>query len=65
MAWLKKKPTMMVGIDVTHPGIRAKWGSPSIAAVVANSDDEFVQFPGSIGIQKGREEVSSRFGFVR
>ena len=50
---------MMVGIDVTHPGVRAKYGSPSIAAVVANSDDEFVQFPGSIRIQEGRKEVGN------
>lgn len=51
MSWLRKKLTMMVGIDVTHAGPTSKPGTPSIAAVVANSDDSFVQFPASMRIQ--------------
>jgi hypothetical protein len=43
MAWLTKDKTMMVGIDVTHPGPTSRVGSPSIAAVVASVDDNFVQ----------------------
>lgn len=50
--WLKKKTTMMVGIDVTHPGMGTQEGTPSIAAVVASIDDRFVQFPASLRIQK-------------
>jgi hypothetical protein len=57
MKWLKKKKTMMVGIDVTHPGPGSREGSPSIAAVVASTDDNFVQFPASLEIQKGKKEV--------
>ncbi|KAF6752684.1 QDE2 protein [Ephemerocybe angulata] len=57
MKWLRKKKTIMVGIDVTHPGPGSKEGSPSIAAVVASTDDNFVQFPASLRIQKGKEEM--------
>lgn len=32
MAWLNKKPTMMIGMDVTHPGPTSAAGTPSIAA---------------------------------
>ncbi|KAK0486559.1 argonaute-like protein [Armillaria novae-zelandiae] len=52
MTWLRKKKTMMVGIDVTHPGPGTKFGTPSIAAVVASVDDDFVQFPASMRIQR-------------
>ena len=57
MQWLRKKKTMMVGIDVTHPGPGSKDGTPSIAAVVASVDDNFVQFPASIRIQASKQEV--------
>ncbi|KAJ2936747.1 hypothetical protein H1R20_g354, partial [Candolleomyces eurysporus] len=57
MRWLKKKKTMMVGIDVTHPGPGSREGSPSIAAVVASTDDNFVQFPASLEIQRGKQEM--------
>lgn len=52
MEWLNKKSTMMVGIDVTHPGIGTQEGTPSIAAVVASVDNQFVQFPASLRIQQ-------------
>ncbi|KAH9942807.1 Piwi-domain-containing protein [Amylocystis lapponica] len=52
MRWLTEKKTMMVGIDVTHPGPTSKLGSPSITAVVASVDDKFVQYPASMSIQK-------------
>ncbi|KAJ8091756.1 hypothetical protein PM082_020991 [Marasmius tenuissimus] len=56
MDWLRKKKTMMVGIDVTHRGPGSKDGTPSIAAVVANVDEDFVQFPASMRIQ-GTHEI--------
>ena len=52
MQWLNKKSTMMVGIDVTHPGMGTQEGTPSIAAVVASVDKQFVQFPASLRIQQ-------------
>ncbi|KAF8664851.1 hypothetical protein AX16_000692 [Volvariella volvacea WC 439] len=51
MTWLTKKKTMLVGIDVTHRGPGSREGTPSIAAMVANTDDTFVQFPASLKLQ--------------
>jgi len=57
MKWLTKKKTMMVGIDVTHPGPGSREGTPSIAAVVASVDDSFVQFPASLRVQESKKEM--------
>ena len=57
MKWLTSKTTMIVGMDVTHPGPTSIKGTPSIAAVVASVDDTFVQFPASIRVQKSKKEV--------
>lgn len=58
MAWLQKLPTMLVGIDVTHPSPKSVKGTPSIAAVVASVDHLFAQYPASMEIQKSKKEVS-------
>ena len=65
LGWLKTTPTMVVGMDVTHPSPHSIPGTPSVAAVVANVDDTFAQFPVSLRVQKGREEVSSSNTFLR
>ena len=57
MKWLTSKTTMIVGMDVTHPGPTSIRGTPSVAAVVASVDDTFVQFPASIRVQKSKKEV--------
>ncbi|EGN97702.1 hypothetical protein SERLA73DRAFT_92911 [Serpula lacrymans var. lacrymans S7.3] len=59
MKWLTQEKTMVVGMDVTHPGPASRKGTPSIAAVVASVDDSFVQFPASMRIQEGRKEASN------
>ncbi|KAF9467546.1 argonaute-like protein [Collybia nuda] len=64
MKWLTKEKTMMVGIDVTHPGPGTRDGTPSIAAVVANIDDDFVQFPASLRIQWGKKEARPASLFI-
>ena len=56
-AWLKREKTMLVGMDVTHPGPGSIKGTPSIAAVVASYDDFYAQFPASLRIQESRKEV--------
>lgn len=61
MTWLTKAKTMMVGIDVTHPGPSSVPGTPSIAAVVASVDQDFVQFPASLRLQRSKQEVSTLF----
>lgn len=55
---LKQPPTMLVGMDVTHPGPSTVKGTPSIAAVVASSDLHFAQYPASMRIQESKKEVS-------
>jgi eukaryotic translation initiation factor 2C len=61
MAWLKKAPTMLVGIDVTHPGPGSVRGTPSIAAVVASCESDFAQYPASMEIQETKKEVCGFF----
>ena len=48
---------MIVGIDVTHPAPNSMENAPSIVGMVASIDNQFGQWPGSIKIQKGRQEI--------
>ena len=57
LSWLTREPTILVGIDVTHPGSSSVPGTPSIAGVVASVDKDFVQFPASLRLQKSKQEV--------
>ena len=54
---LTKTRTMVVGIDVTHPSPGSMEEAPSVAGVVASINDRFAQWPASVRIQKGREEM--------
>jgi eukaryotic translation initiation factor 2C len=54
---LRQPPTMLVGMDVTHPGPSTVRGTPSIAAVVASADLRFSQYPASMRIQETKKEV--------
>jgi hypothetical protein len=60
MKWLREKKTMMVGCDVTHPGPTSLPGTPSVAAVVASIDDNFVQFPASLRLQSFTKDRVSK-----
>ncbi|KAG2119355.1 Piwi domain-containing protein [Suillus clintonianus] len=57
LGWLTKAKTMVVGMDVTHPGPGSIEGTPSIAAVVASVDSSFVQFPASLRCQETKKEM--------
>ena len=57
-SWLRRKSTILVGIDVTHPSPKSVKGTPSIVGVVASVDSDFVQFPASLRLQKSKREVS-------
>jgi hypothetical protein len=57
MKSLRQDVTMLVGIDVTHPGPGSVRGTPSIAAVVASVDVNYAQFPASMEIQETKKEV--------
>ncbi|KAF8128683.1 Piwi domain-containing protein [Boletus edulis] len=56
-AWLNKVPTMIVGMDVTHPSPGSAVGTPSIAAVVASVDNSYAQYPASLEIQESKKEM--------
>ena len=53
-----RKRTMILGADVTHSGAGTKSGSPSIACVVGSVDRQFMNYPGSMRLQAGGQEVS-------
>ncbi|KAF2658674.1 stem cell self-renewal protein Piwi, partial [Lophiostoma macrostomum CBS 122681] len=53
---LLEVPTMILGADVTHPGVGSKWGCPSIACVVGSVDQQFMNYPGSMRLQAGKQE---------
>ena len=55
----RTKTTMICGADVTHPGSGGKLGCPSIACVVGSVDRRFMNYPGSMRLQAGRQEVSA------
>ncbi|KAH0831190.1 hypothetical protein J3R83DRAFT_13768 [Lanmaoa asiatica] len=55
--WLSSAPTMIVGMDVTHPSPGSAVGTPSIAAVVASVDNNFAQYPVSLEIQQSKKEM--------
>jgi len=57
MRSLRQGLTMLVGIDVTHPGPGSVHGTPSIAAVVASVDGNYAQYPASMEIQESKKEV--------
>ncbi|KAF2207356.1 hypothetical protein CERZMDRAFT_71606 [Cercospora zeae-maydis SCOH1-5] len=48
--------TMFVGADVTHPGPGSVAHCPSIAAVVASDDRSAVNYPGSLRLQRCKQE---------
>ena len=60
---LNQKPrvceTIIMGADVAHPTASAVPGCPSIAAVVGSVDDNFVRYPGSMRLQRSRQEIIS------
>ncbi|KZS96684.1 argonaute-like protein [Sistotremastrum niveocremeum HHB9708] len=57
--WLKLKPTMFVGMDVTHPSPGSVKGTPSIAAIVASVDSLYTHYPASLRLQESKTEMIS------
>ncbi|KAF2877075.1 ribonuclease H-like domain-containing protein [Massariosphaeria phaeospora] len=51
---------MVVGAHISHPGSGSTQYCPSVAAVVANTDKQFVDYPGSVGIQISAEEMADK-----
>ncbi|KXT15726.1 hypothetical protein AC579_1559 [Pseudocercospora musae] len=61
-ALIDQKDTIVIGADVTHPPASASPGMPSIAAVVGNTDPMFMHFPGSMRLQRARQEEIAELG---
>jgi eukaryotic translation initiation factor 2C len=59
----QRRDTIVFGADVAHPPVGGGAGYPSIACVVASSDTHFQNFPGSMRLQAGRQEVGSPRNF--
>jgi len=53
---LSDKPTILLGIDVSHPGA-TDLESPSIVSVVGSTDYDFVKYKTIISHQNRREEI--------
>ncbi|KAK6339590.1 hypothetical protein TWF718_008986 [Orbilia javanica] len=51
-------PVMLVGMDVTHPSPSSARGAPSMAAVVASCDGNFLNYPASLRIQERGEMIT-------
>ena len=49
--------TIILGADVTHPGSGSLHGTPSIAAVVGSTDNQFRLFPASMRLNPPRQEI--------
>ena len=58
-------PLIALSDDLHQAGPTSADGTPSLAAVVASIDSDFVQFPCSMELQKSKEEVRAlSSGFV-
>ncbi|KAH8119863.1 Piwi-domain-containing protein [Phellopilus nigrolimitatus] len=55
------KSTILIGMDLTHPGVGCVKGTPSIAAIVANCDKNY---PASLGLQEHGKEASNVFDSI-
>ncbi|KAF2102683.1 Piwi-domain-containing protein [Rhizodiscina lignyota] len=51
--------TIMFGGDVTHPRKGDHLATPSIASLVGSVDPHFINIPGSLRLQSGRQEIIS------
>lgn len=56
MPFIHEKPTMVLGADVTHPGIGDR-EKPSIAAVVASMDIKLSRYAAAVRVQDSRQEL--------
>ncbi|KAF2817714.1 Piwi-domain-containing protein [Mytilinidion resinicola] len=53
----KTEDTIVMGADVGHPPIGGADGSPSIAAVVGSLNHHMMNYPGSVRLQAGGQEI--------
>lgn len=56
LGFITARPTMVMGADVTHPGI-GEMDKPSIAAVVASHDIKMARYGAAVRVQASRQEI--------
>lgn len=56
LAFIRERPTIVFGADVTHPGI-GESDKPSIAAVVASMDVKLSRYAANVRVQGSRVEI--------
>ena len=56
LGFINEGTTMVVGIDVTHPSPGSGPSAPSVAAMVASSDENLAQWPAEIRVNPARQE---------
>ncbi|KAI1355074.1 RNA interference and gene silencing protein [Xylaria sp. FL0043] len=56
LGFVGQKRTIVVGIDVTHPSPGSSRNAPSVAGVVASTDEWLGQWPADMRIQPARQE---------
>lgn len=56
VGFIAERPTMVLGADVTHPGIGER-DKPSIAAVVASLDIRMSRYAAAVRVQDSRQEI--------
>jgi eukaryotic translation initiation factor 2C len=57
----RKNGTMVVGANVTHPGVGSLPHCPSAAGVVATIDTTATTYPGSLRLQRSKQEIIEHF----
>ena len=57
---LTKTPSMVVGIDVSHPDSRSVTKAPSVVAIVASRDRTFTQWLGQLGFRRAESRWFNR-----
>jgi hypothetical protein len=55
--WLKEQRGLLIGCSIARPSLKSMQGTPSVAAVVANSDLDFTHFPFSLALQGSHSVV--------
>lgn len=59
---IKNDTTVIFGADVGHPSPGAVVGCPSVAAVVCSRDDKYINYLGSVRLQRSRQEFIADLG---
>lgn len=59
LSFISEDKTMIVGMDVTHPSPGSRDNAPSVAGMVASTDKNLGQWPGTLRTQRSRQEEVS------